>query len=197
MEYVLSSKFITINKITYFTSILLLAFFVILYGEEKIETTTFIILASFSIWFLFERELKHSDNALHKSNLNCYYKNKILNSIRWNSKLPMLGCCTQIYFGRVFTKHQYNDFTTIETYVLAHRKLFIGFIQLLETGFLLINIISILEFIIYFLKCWQLKKSWNNICFNRDKNDIQNKFYNRLPYNWIQYLFDFNNLKYL
>lgn len=197
MEYVLSSKFITINKITYFTSILLLVFFVILYGGEKIETSTFIILASFSIWFLFERELKHFDNALHKSNLNCYYKNKILNSIVWNSKLPMLGCCTQLYFGKVFTKHQFNDFTTTETYVLAHRKLFIGFIQVLETGFLLLNIISLFEFLCYFIKCGNLIKSWNNICFNRDKNDIQNKFYNRLPYNWIQYLFDFNNLKHL
>lgn len=195
MEYVLTSKFNIINKITYFASVLLLAFFVILYGEEKIETTSFIILASFSIWFLFERELKHSDYALHKSNLNCFYKNKILKNIKYNSKFPMLGCCTQLYFGKVYTQHKIDDFATTEIYVISHRKLFISFIQTMETGFLLLNILVLLEFISYFFYCGNLKKSWNNISFLREKNDINNKFYNRLPYNWIQYFFDFNNLK--
>lgn len=191
----LTYKFKLLNRFAYFANVFFVFLLVIVYGQELINTTKFLICNFWLLWFFFEREIKHANQSLHGDFINGWHKDKILKSIKWSSKLPMLGCCSQMYFCKVYTKHDLTDFKTTEEYVIAHNKLFINFLQLIETGFLLLNVLTLLEFIVYFCFCFNLKKAFWNISFIRDKNDSTINFYNRPAYNWLQYLFDINNLK--
>lgn len=135
----------------------------------------------------------------YKDDYRKYLMSKVLDpdKIYWNSKLPMIGCCSQIYLFEIHTRHKYYEFPEFENFVINHRKLFINFIQLRETGLLLLNGIALGEFLIYFSISFDLELSWRNISFNREKEDPNISVYNRPVFNWMNFVFDWKNVRLL
>ena len=128
-------------------------------------------------------------------------KDDIINNskIIWNKLIPFGSYCTIMLFGLIFCKHSKPETQKeIDEFAKTHlRHEFIHKDQFFETGYLIFYLLYCIEFLCYLVVCFNWNKSYKNISFEREANELQTNHINRKSYGWVKYWFDFKNLKQL